>query len=129
MRSALQGRAEITTVKTSAGDCFANALMLLSGPERPDAVFCVNDVLAIGVLEAAASVGLRVPDDLSVIGVRRHTDGLVALLQPHDSAAPGGRRRRCVVIVERLLRRIDIPGLPVEMHRVPDSLDCPGFDA
>lgn len=41
---------------------------LLSGPERPTAVFAVNDNTAIGVLAAAQSLGLGVPRDLSVVG-------------------------------------------------------------
>ena len=44
------------------------ALNLLSLPDRPTAVFAASDTLAIGVMEAARDVGLRVPDDLSVIG-------------------------------------------------------------
>lgn len=38
------------------------------GAERPTAIFCGNDVLALGCLFEAASLGIRVPDDLSVIG-------------------------------------------------------------
>ncbi len=34
----------------------------------PHAIFCANDAIAIGCLEALAEVGLRVPDDLSVAG-------------------------------------------------------------
>jgi DNA-binding LacI/PurR family transcriptional regulator len=41
---------------------------LLSRPERPTAVFAVNDIAAIGVLSAAGELGLRVPRDLSVVG-------------------------------------------------------------
>ena len=44
------------------------ALNLLSLPDRPTAIFAASDTLAIGVMEAARDVGLRVPDDLSVIG-------------------------------------------------------------
>jgi len=36
---------------------------------RPTAILCSNDVTAIGVLRAAYVEGLRVPDDLSVIGL------------------------------------------------------------
>ncbi|WP_246469243.1 LacI family DNA-binding transcriptional regulator [Cohnella nanjingensis] len=36
--------------------------------ERPTAVFAQNDMLAFGIYRAAAEAGLRVPDDLSVIG-------------------------------------------------------------
>jgi len=41
---------------------------LLTGVKLPTAIMCSNDVTAIGVLHEAYRVGLRVPDDLSVIG-------------------------------------------------------------
>ena len=41
---------------------------LLTGGNLPTAVMCSNDMTAIGVLHEAYRVGLRVPDDLSVIG-------------------------------------------------------------
>ena len=41
---------------------------LLSGASVPTAVMCSNDMTAIGVLHEAYRKGLRVPDDLSVIG-------------------------------------------------------------
>ncbi|GBD08205.1 Catabolite control protein A [Candidatus Thermoflexus japonica] len=41
---------------------------LLEAPVRPTAVFCYNDMTAIGALRAARVAGLRVPEDLSIIG-------------------------------------------------------------
>jgi DNA-binding LacI/PurR family transcriptional regulator len=49
-------------------DARALATPLLSLPDRPTAIFAASDVQAIGVLEAAAAAGLRVPGDLAVIG-------------------------------------------------------------
>ena len=43
-------------------------LDLLSMPNPPTAIFCGNDLMAIGVMEAAAEKGFRVPEDLSVMG-------------------------------------------------------------
>jgi len=44
------------------------AKALLRKGDRPTAIFCCNDMLAIGVLQAAKDEGLQVPGDLSVIG-------------------------------------------------------------
>ncbi|PRY14444.1 LacI family DNA-binding transcriptional regulator [Kineococcus rhizosphaerae] len=41
---------------------------LLAGPDRPTAVVGGCDSIALGIMEAARTLGLRVPDDLSVTG-------------------------------------------------------------
>ena len=46
----------------------AAALDLLSLPQRPTALMCGNDVLAFGAMSAARSLGLRVPEDLTIVG-------------------------------------------------------------
>ena len=45
---------------------------LLERPVRPTAVFAASDEMAIGVLRTARELGMRVPDDLSVIGIDDH---------------------------------------------------------
>jgi DNA-binding LacI/PurR family transcriptional regulator len=44
------------------------AAQLLSLPDRPTAIFAASDTQALGVISAAHEAGLRVPDDLSVVG-------------------------------------------------------------
>jgi LacI family repressor for deo operon, udp, cdd, tsx, nupC, and nupG len=41
---------------------------LLNLPTLPDAVFCFNDLLALGALYELRTHGVRVPDDISVVG-------------------------------------------------------------
>lgn len=45
---------------------------LLDLPDRPTAIFAASDEMAIGALRAARERGLRVPEDLSVIGIDDH---------------------------------------------------------
>ncbi|MEZ8135183.1 DNA-binding transcriptional regulator CytR [Vibrio splendidus] len=41
---------------------------LLALPEQPTAIFCHNDAMAIGAIQEAKKLGLRVPQDLSIVG-------------------------------------------------------------
>lgn len=56
---------------------FTAAMGLLAGPERPEAIFAASDAMAIGVLRAAQALGLRVPDDLAVMGFDGFEDDLL----------------------------------------------------
>jgi DNA-binding LacI/PurR family transcriptional regulator len=51
---------------TEGGEAGANLLLRCS--PRPTAIFCYNDLTAIGALRAVKSAGLRVPADLSLTG-------------------------------------------------------------
>ncbi|MEO8288192.1 MAG: LacI family DNA-binding transcriptional regulator [Chloroflexota bacterium] len=55
---------DATTVQTGVHAGHA----LLDLEERPDAIFAVNDAMALGVIRAARERGLRVPEDLAVVG-------------------------------------------------------------
>ncbi|MGW7052821.1 LacI family DNA-binding transcriptional regulator [Streptomyces sp. NPDC054887] len=41
---------------------------LLGLAERPTAVFCANDLLALGVLQSLYAAGVKVPDDMAIVG-------------------------------------------------------------
>ena len=49
-------------------DGYQAAAALLAQAERPTAIFASNDCQALGVYQAAREAGLRIPDDLSVVG-------------------------------------------------------------
>ena len=94
------------------------ALSLLAGPDRPTAVFAGSDEMAFGVLLAARDLGLRVPEDLSVIGIDDHSwsasFGLTTVRQ--DPKAQGGHAARIVLD--------ELGGLPVHglVHHSPIEL-------
>jgi LacI family transcriptional regulator len=49
-------------------DGYTGALQLLDLPNPPTAIFASNDQMAMGVMDAVRSRGLRIPGDISIIG-------------------------------------------------------------
>jgi len=49
-------------------DGYAGACALLDLKDPPTAIFASNDVMAMGVMDAVRTRGLRIPDDISVVG-------------------------------------------------------------
>ena len=92
---------------------------LLSMPDRPTAIFAANDLSAIRTMEVARELGLRVPEDISVIGFDNVPESaltdppLTTVAQPiHQMGA------EALGMVTDLIR-----GVPREPHlRLPTSL-------
>lgn len=59
---------ELDTMRAEAGRTAGEQLLALPAAERPDAVFAANDLIALGVLQALTAAGVRVPDDIALIG-------------------------------------------------------------
>ncbi len=66
-RAGMQSAGELV-VDTDAKDAMDSVADFLKGPAKPTAVVCCNDYHAMMAMAAAGKVGLRVPDDLSVVG-------------------------------------------------------------
>lgn len=67
------GRARLTFVETprmdaGAGRLAAEQLVALGQRRRPEAIFAANDLIALGVLQGLTLAGLRVPDDIAIVG-------------------------------------------------------------
>ncbi|TDE15835.1 LacI family DNA-binding transcriptional regulator [Jiangella asiatica] len=59
---------EVTAASMTINDGVEAAGQLLKGPALPDAVFCTNDLLAIGVTRRLTRAGIAVPGDVPVAG-------------------------------------------------------------
>ena len=68
----------------------ANVTRMLSQPGRPDAFFCISDVLACAAIKASLAAGLRVPQDVAVVGFdniqfsRMMNPTITTVCQPFD---------------------------------------------
>jgi len=102
-------KVEHSDVEAVAGG-FQAMQRLLAMDLRPDAVFCHNDLVAIGALRAILSLGMRVPADVALIGVAnsRYVDLLTVPLSSIDQNATqiGDRAAKL------LLRRIEMGSKP-----------------
>lgn len=47
---------------------YASGFVILEKSPRPTAVFCASDMIAIGLMEFLEEKGIRVPDDLAIVG-------------------------------------------------------------
>lgn len=88
--------------------------------ERPTAVLAANDACAVGVLAAAADLGLDVPADVSVAG---YDDTSLARLRAVSLTSVDNAAREVGRIAgERLLARLEDPELPVGLRLVAPRL-------
>ena len=103
---------------------YALARDVLSRPDRPTALFCYNDRMAMGAYRAAAELGLDIPNDLSIVGFDNQEliaanlfPGLTTVALPHYEMG--------VWAVETLVRVLsgdaDVKGLADH----PTHLECP----
>ncbi len=98
----------------------AAAQVLLAGDTRPTAIFAGNDMIALGVLRAAAERGLQVPQQLSVVGF----DDIEVSRYLHPALTTVGQRigQLGEQAAERLLARIRKPGLAAEQRLIEPTL-------
>jgi LacI family transcriptional regulator len=60
--------ADVEVEKMTIGAGEAAAEDILAGEDRPTAVFCTNDLLALGLEHALIAAGFRVPEDFAIVG-------------------------------------------------------------
>jgi DNA-binding LacI/PurR family transcriptional regulator len=84
---------------------------------RFDAIFCMNDLLALGAIYALTRRGVRIPDDVAVIGVDDIEEGRFS--NPTLSTVAPDKKRLAEVTVERLVARIKGDDSPPVSTTIP----------
>ncbi|MBM9603102.1 LacI family DNA-binding transcriptional regulator [Desulfopila inferna] len=99
-----------TEYSLAGGRDSVKKLLALKTP--PTAVFCSNDYLALGAMKGAREMGLRLPDDLSIVGfddMQTASYLIPALTTIRQSAYKMGESA-----AELLFQRMESPGKPVQ---------------
>ncbi|UWF77339.1 MULTISPECIES: LacI family DNA-binding transcriptional regulator [Microbacterium] len=110
---AVGGRAAVQVMRTpgltiAAGMAAGEEMLRLPPEERPDAVFATNDMLAIGALTVLLRAGVRVPEDVAIVGfddVDQAHQAIVPLTTVRQPAYEMGR-----AAASALLRQLEDPG-------------------
>jgi LacI family transcriptional regulator len=91
---------------------------LLAGSTRPDAVFAANDMMALGAISVIHSAGLRLPDDIAVVGfddipiAALTSPGLTTVSMPKSELGRGA----AVTLAQQIAR-----ARPLALRRVLDT--------
>jgi LacI family repressor for deo operon, udp, cdd, tsx, nupC, and nupG len=109
---------ELLVTETYGLEAGARAMVrLLELADPPTAVFAYSDELALAALTQARRNGLRVPEDLSIVGVDGHPFGELAGLTTVDQGVPA-QGRLAADLAARLIAGEQVTGvdLPVRLH-------------
>ena len=96
------------------------ALRLLSASPRPDAIICSSDIYAIACLKAALELGIRIPEELSVVGFDDIPQASMTQLALTTIRQP--RYQLGYTAFETLYREIQEPGVHKQRIFLPTEL-------
>jgi LacI family transcriptional regulator len=103
-----------------SGQLAAQEILATPVRDRPDAVICANDQMAIGAMRELQANGVRIPADLAVVGFDDIYSG--ALVTPPLTTVSQPMRVLGERACSRLLERIGDPSLPHRVELLPTRL-------
>jgi LacI family transcriptional regulator len=106
---------------------FARMQALLALDEPPTAVFAASDLMAVGAIRAAHEGGVRVPEDISVVGF--DDAQLAALMHPPLTTIRQDKIGLGLAAAEALVRMVDHPDTSPQVRALPVELVVRGTTA
>lgn len=93
---------------------------VLATPHRPTAVFCTDDILAIGVFNALSEAGIDIPEDISLIGFGNLEAS--KMTQPNLTTVHFEKELVGVLAVHKLLEYLQYKEIPAAKTLLPTKL-------
>lgn len=128
LAAAGQDAVRLLTISTphldvSSGVRAAEEIVLMSSAERPTGVFAANDLLAIGLLQGFVTAGMRVPDDVAIVGyddIAFAAAAAVPLSSVRQPSLALGRRAAELLFDEIAAVDADVPHRHEQVHFRPE---------
>jgi DNA-binding LacI/PurR family transcriptional regulator len=127
LAAGLAGNEQIQPSDMTEEGGYRAAVALLSGPDRPTAIFAVNDITCVGAMSAAQQLGLRVPHDVSLVGYDNTSLAQIRhlwLTSVDNASAEVGQ-----LAARALLRRITDPTAEATQQLIRPTLQVRGSTA
>jgi DNA-binding LacI/PurR family transcriptional regulator len=117
------------SVLIEAGDMseeggYRATVRMLSRPDRPTAIFAANDLTCVGALSAATALGVRVPEELSLVGFDNSVFARLRALWL--TSVDGTAYAMGQQAARLLLARIGHPDAPGQTRLLPPRLEVRG---
>lgn len=118
------GAAAVEAELSETAGGYTAALRMLRRPDRPTGLFCYNDRMAMGAYRAAAELGIRIPEELSIVGFDNQEliaanlyPGLTTVALPHYEMGAWAAEN----LIDAIEGKTDLALLASH----PSILDCP----
>jgi LacI family transcriptional regulator len=93
---------------------------MLDLPEPPDAIFAASDIMAIGAMAAIEDAGLRIPDDIAVVGV--DDIDVASMVDPSLTSVRQNQTMLVTALMDAMFDLLDHPEAPPPVSVLPIEL-------
>lgn len=114
----------VRAARSDAAGAYDCALELMDLPERPTALFCFSDTMAMGAYDAMRKQGLRIPEDVAIVGFD-NLELIAAQLHPALSTMALPHYEMGQWAVKYLLEHADQTDDTRTLEPVQERLACP----
>lgn len=108
----------VQTIEPTIEDAIHCVSRMLSLKDHPTALFCTNDTIAIGAIKAVLRAGLRIPEDIAIVGF--DDSEISQLIEPELTTIHVDKEKMGQIAAEELISQIE--GQSTQKHIIQTSV-------
>jgi DNA-binding LacI/PurR family transcriptional regulator len=109
----------LTVDSVTVNEAMLNVKRILSLDDHPTAFFCTNDTIAIGAIKAVLRSGLKIPDDIAIIGFDDSESS--SMIEPELTTVRIDKALMGQICAEKLIALIN--GEKIDTHIIQTSVE------